>query len=200
MPFQLKIAGDGPLEEELTKQIESLKLEKSCQLLGPKSQTEIIELLGQSTLFALPCVTEADGGKDNLPTVIMEAMAASVACVSTRLAGVPEMIVENETGLLVEERDPEAFAGIMQKVLEDESLRERFAKAGETRANTIFDKEVTALSFLKFLAASGLVHFDPKLGITGAFTKQLLTQRIPRLFQFRSKPKEEEYRVSPIPK
>ena len=70
--------------------------------------------LAEAHLFVLACVPEAGGGSDNLPTVIMEAMACGVPVISTRLAGVPEMIDDGEDGHLVAPRDPAALAGAME--------------------------------------------------------------------------------------
>ena len=115
--FRCVIVGDGPLEDELQEMIRTSGVEDCVELAGPKSQDEIIAYLESAAVFALPCVTEADGGKDNLPTVIMEAMGARVPCVSTILAGVPEMVIDGETGRLVEERQVEDFAKAMAEVL-----------------------------------------------------------------------------------
>ena len=101
--FCCVIVGDGPMEDELRQLIQSNGVDDCVELAGPKSQDEIIASLEKAAVFALPCVTEKDGGKDNLPTVIMEAMGARVPCVSTILAGVPEMVIDGETGKLVEE-------------------------------------------------------------------------------------------------
>ena len=93
LPFQCRITGDGPLQDALAFQIQTAGLSGQITLTGPLSQPDIIQQLGQATVFALPCVTEADGGRDVLPTVLMEAMAAALPCVSTTLAGVPEMVL-----------------------------------------------------------------------------------------------------------
>ena len=103
----------------------------------------------------LPCVTEKNGGKDNLPTVIMEAMAAGLPCVSTRLAGVPEMVIEGETGLLVDERKPDDFAEAVMQLLDDQGMCERMGAAGEKRAREVFAQSVTAGSLKSCFASCG---------------------------------------------
>jgi colanic acid/amylovoran biosynthesis glycosyltransferase len=161
--FRCVIVGDGPMEEELTALIRSLNAADFITLAGPLAQSDIIGLLEKTAIFALPCVTEKDGGKDNLPTVLMEAMAARVACASTILAGVPEMVIDGVTGRLVPERQPDAFAGILEEMLASPDRTEAMGQAGEMHAARLFSKEVTARSLLGHLIARGNVRFDPAL-------------------------------------
>jgi colanic acid/amylovoran biosynthesis glycosyltransferase len=161
--FQCQIAGEGPLLDELQEQIQTLQLEGHVQLLGAQSQEQIKVSLGQAKIFALPCVTEKEGGKDNLPTVLMEAMAARLPCVSTRLAGVPEMVVSEVTGLLCEERQPEQFALLLQRLLRDPALAKSYGEAGLARARELFAQSVTARELLAYLIAYGDISYPPNL-------------------------------------
>ena len=90
--FVCEIIGEGPLEPALQAQIARDGLESCVKLVGPQTQSQIALRLSHATIFALPCTREEGGGMDNLPTVIMEAMAAGLPVVSTPLAGVPEMV------------------------------------------------------------------------------------------------------------
>jgi len=78
---------------------------------------------------------------DNLPTVIMEAMAAGLPVVSTQIGGIPEMVVENETGLVVPPNDPLALADAMERLLADPALAKKFGQAGRERAGQLFSIE-----------------------------------------------------------
>jgi glycosyltransferase involved in cell wall biosynthesis len=123
--------------------------------------TEIIRLLAEETqVFALACKTERDGGMDNLPTVLMEAMAASLPCVSTRLAGVPEMVVDGATGLLCDEKQPAAFADHLATLLQDPARCERMGAAGLTHARKHFAKEETTMHLLQAFAERASLRFD----------------------------------------
>ena len=153
--FHCVIVGDGPMQDELQAMIDELGAGELVSLAGPKSQVEIVEMLGEAQVFVLPCVTEKGGGKDNLPTVIMEAMAAGLPCVSTRLAGVPEMLIEEETGLLVDERRPDDFAGAVMELLGDPGRCARMGEAGERRAREVFAQSVTAGSLRAEFASCG---------------------------------------------
>ena len=147
--FRCRIVGEGPLEQELKAQITALDLHQHVQLTGPLGIDEIRRLLAEETqVFALACATEKDGGMDNLPTVLMEAMAASLPCVSTRLAGVPEMVLDGQTGFLVSERDPAALADRTGTLLDDEALCSQFGTAGLAHAERHFTRDATGKSLL----------------------------------------------------
>ena len=101
----------------------------------------------------MPSVPEADGGMDNLPTVIMEAMATGLPVISTGVGGIPEMVVDNETGFLVSPGNVVALAGAIEKVTNDTSLGQRFGKAGYERAQTLFSIEKNARALCALLGA-----------------------------------------------
>ena len=162
-PFQCKIVGEGPDEKSLADQIARLDLGDHVQLTGPKCFPEILALLQETTLFALACATEHDGGMDNLPTVIMEAMAAGIPCVSTRLAGVPEMVIEGSTGALTEERDPDAFAAAIARFLGDTAQLENCGKEGAAKAEELFDLEKNVPALFAAIAARGEIPEDASL-------------------------------------
>ncbi|MBA3962600.1 MAG: glycosyltransferase family 4 protein [Chthoniobacterales bacterium] len=139
--FHCEIIGEGPLEGTLRAEIETAGLTKSVVLTGPLPQSEVIRRLSRSAVFALPCVAEAGGGMDNLPTVIMEAMAAGLPVVSTALAGVPEMVLEGVTGLLIPERQPAALSEALARVLLQPELAHSLGAAGRERAAARFAVE-----------------------------------------------------------
>ncbi len=134
LAFRCEIIGEGPLEPALREQIAAAGLTSSVSLSGPLPQAEVIARLARSALFVLPCVAETGGGMDNLPTVVMEAMAAGLPVVSTAVAGVPEMVQENVTGLLVPEHQPVALADAMERFLRDSSFAISAGAAGRERA------------------------------------------------------------------
>ena len=89
----------------------------------------------------LPSVIDPEGGMDNLPTVIMEAMATGLPVVSTSIGGIPEMVVENETGFLVQPDDALALADAIEKVIDDRLLAQKLGQAGYERAQELFSIE-----------------------------------------------------------
>ena len=151
--FRCEIFGEGPLENQLRAQIEELGLQERVQLLGAKPQHDLREHLARANVFVMPSVAEAEGGMDNLPTVIMEAMAAGLPVVSTRIGGIPEMVVENETGFLVQPEDAMALVGAIEKVTNDRSLGQRLGQAGHERAQKLFSIEKNARDLCALLNA-----------------------------------------------
>ena len=139
--FRCEIIGEGPLEKELRRQIEDLDLRNHVKLLGPKAQHEIAEHLAMGTAFVLPSAIDTTGGMDNLPTVIMEAMATGLPVISTPVGGIPEMVVQDETGALVPAGDSSALASAIERVIMDLSLARHLGDNGHKRANELFSIE-----------------------------------------------------------
>jgi glycosyltransferase involved in cell wall biosynthesis len=139
--FRCEIIGEGPLDQELREQIAQLNLQACIALPGPKPQHEIRQRLAEATVFVLPSVVDPDGGMDNLPTVIMEAMAAGLPVVSTSVGGIPEMVIENETGFLVQPGDIAALADSIERLIDDIELARRFGERGFQRAQESFSIE-----------------------------------------------------------
>lgn len=141
--FECALVGGGPLEGELQAQIDAAQLGGVVKLLGPRPQTEVRRLLSEAQLFVLACVVEPNGGSDNLPTVIMEAMACGIPVVSTRVAGVPEMVGDDVDGLLTASNDPPGLALAMERILRDHTLAERLATRARQSAVEKFSVEKT---------------------------------------------------------
>lgn len=153
--FGCTIIGGGPLHEELQAQADRLGLHDLVRLTGPLPQEDVRRELSSATLFALPCTVEKDGGMDTLPTVIVEAMAAGLPVVSTRLAAVPEMVIHGESGLLVEPGQPGPLADAIAAVLGDPALAARFGQAGKTLAAGRFASRPTVAALKSLLDAAG---------------------------------------------
>ena len=137
--FYCEIIGEGP--NDLRTPIAELGLESHVSLAGPNTQREIIAKLAGATVLVLPSVVDPDGARDNLPTVIMEAMAAGLPVVSTSVGGIPEMVVYDETGLLVPPANPVALADALERVIVDPALARRLGEAGHKRAEQLFTIE-----------------------------------------------------------
>jgi glycosyltransferase involved in cell wall biosynthesis len=159
--FRCEIIGEGPLESALRRQIGELS--EIVRLAGPRTQPEIRRALAAASVFVLPCVKEQAGGMDVLPTVITEAMAASLPVVSTRLAGIPEMVVEGKTGFLVAPEDPVAVADAVQKLLANPAEARAMGSAGWQQAEALFSEDVTITQLLSLLES---VPPAPRAGTT----------------------------------
>jgi colanic acid/amylovoran biosynthesis glycosyltransferase len=158
--FRCEIIGEGPLESELRHQIASLGLADQVILAGPRTQPEIRRSLAAASVFVLPCVVEKSGGMDVLPTVITEAMAARLPVVSTRLAGIPEMVVEGRTGLLVPPGEAHAVADAVESLLANPAQARAMGAEGRRHAEAIFSESVTIPQLLALLDPAGLARTD----------------------------------------
>jgi colanic acid/amylovoran biosynthesis glycosyltransferase len=137
--FTCQIVGTGPQERELRAQIARLGLEGRVDLLGPRPQSELARHAQGAAVFAAPCVVGVDGNRDGLPTVLLEAMALGTPCVSTSITGIPEVINDGVTGLMVPQRDPAALAVAIESLLEDPDLRVRLAGRARRLVEAEFD-------------------------------------------------------------
>ena len=151
--FRCEIIGEGPLGEELRRQIDDMHLQNNVELIGAKPQTQLRGRLAAANVFVLPSVMDPDGGMDNLPTVIMEAMATGLPVVSTNIGGIPEMIIDNETGFLVEPGDTAAMADAIETVINDSSSAARLGQSGYERAGALFSIEKNVRELRALLGA-----------------------------------------------
>ena len=152
--FVCDIIGDGPLRETLQAKIEQLDLSSRVNLLGSLSQGAVLEKLQTADIFALASTTDAQGATDVFPTVILEAMASGRPVVSTRLAGIPELVVDGQTGMLAPPGDSNRLAHALEQLLRDPELRLCFGNAGRLRIEQHFRIEATVTPLMEMLERS----------------------------------------------
>lgn len=150
--FRCEIIGEGPLSVELQGRIDRHGLGKQVLLAGPKPQAEIAARLSRATVMVLPCRVDADGAMDNLPTVVMEAMASALPVVSTDVGGIAEMVRNGETGLLVSQNDPAATAEALSTLISNPELAQSFGRKARERAKEIFSIEKNVRALRKIFA------------------------------------------------
>ena len=123
-------------------------------LRGSLSQAAVFEKLQAADIFALASTTDAQGATDVFPTGILEAMASARPVVSTRLAGVPELVVDGQTGMLARPGESTALAHALEQFLRDPGLRLRFGNAGRQRIEQHFQIEQTVAPLMEMLERS----------------------------------------------
>ena len=156
LDFTCEIVGDGPLRESLRAKIDKLNLSSRVALLGSLSQGAIFEKLHATDIFVLASVVDPQGGSDVFPTVILEAMSAALPLVSTRLAGIPESVVHDKTGLLVPPGDTAALADALEQLIRDPARRLRYGQAGRARMEQHFEIKKTVVPLLQLLRRSSV--------------------------------------------
>lgn len=137
--FECHIVGTGELEMDLRSQIASAQLEDSVQLIGPRPQAQLREIIQSAAVFAAPCILGSDGNRDGLPTVLLEAMALGTPCVSTDVTGIPELVRDRQTGLLVSQGNPPALARALEELLSNENLGLTLAENARSLLEQEFD-------------------------------------------------------------
>jgi glycosyltransferase involved in cell wall biosynthesis len=175
LEFTCEIIGDGPLRGDLEARIRKLNLSDRVHLLGSLSQKAVLEKLRAADIFALASVTDAQGASDVFPTVIIEAMAAARPVVSTRLAGIPESVVDSETGLLVPPEDTMALAEALSRLIEDVKLRLHYGRAGRARIEQHFQIKDTVAPLIGLLQKTSAAP-QPKAAHRGAATAKASNQ------------------------
>jgi glycosyltransferase involved in cell wall biosynthesis len=151
IPFHCEIIGDGPLREQLQRHIAEMRLADRITLAGALPQDCVLEKLQRCHIFALASTTDDNGASDIFPTVILEAMASARPVVSTTLAGIPESVVDKETGLLVPPGESGFFADALETLCRDGELRARYGAAGRARVEKHFQVETTVQPLLDLL-------------------------------------------------
>lgn len=137
--FELHFVGDGPEREDLERLASGLGLRDVVVFHGRMTQEELRPLYEQARVFAIASIVTADGDRDGIPNVLLEALAMGVPTVATNTGGIPELIEHEETGLLAKPGDPVDLSEQLERILYDEDLRERVRKAGRERVALDFD-------------------------------------------------------------
>lgn len=148
--WKLIIGGDGPLRPVLEKRIEELNLTEKIDLIGYIDHNDLNHLFNLYDVFVLPCVVTEDGDRDGIPNVLIEAMAAGMPVISTPVAGIPELIKNGHTGILVPSKDAKSLAQAMYTLLVNKERAEAMAQKGRQHVIENFNIHHTAerLNFL----------------------------------------------------
>ena len=147
--FECQIVGEGSLRGELEAQIRQLGLENDVTLCGALPHQAVIDKYKQATLFALPCVVQADGERDGIPNVILEALAMELPVVSTRHSGIPEVIEDGENGLLVPPEEEMPLADALARLLDNPDLCLKLGSKGRATIMESFSVESNVEKLLK---------------------------------------------------
>jgi glycosyltransferase involved in cell wall biosynthesis len=132
----LEIAGDGPEKDELEKLCISLKVQNSVRFCGVVSHAELADFYSKASVVVLPSVVA-----ENCPLVVLEAMASGRAVIGSRIGGIPDLVLENETGLLFNPRDTNELSEKIINLLLDPERAERMGRLGRKRVEKEFSPE-----------------------------------------------------------
>lgn len=138
LAYEADLVGYGELLPALQGQAAELGL-TSLTFTGALQQEGIRDLMNRADVFVLPCVQAPDGDIDGIPVVLMEAMAAGCPVISTAVSGIPELVRDDETGLVVPPHDHEALATAMKRLIDDPDLAPRISGAGRRHVEAEFN-------------------------------------------------------------
>jgi colanic acid/amylovoran biosynthesis glycosyltransferase len=137
---KFKIAGEGPMKEDLEALIAELHLETAVELSGFLSQSGLAALYGSSHVFLHPSEMPPDQNQEGVPNSMLEAMATGLPVLATTHGGIPEAVTHERTGLLVEERDVEALFRSMCRLAEEPDLFRQLGRAASRAVREEFEQ------------------------------------------------------------
>jgi colanic acid/amylovoran biosynthesis glycosyltransferase len=142
--FACRIVGDGPERAKLHAQLEQAGLVGIVELAGPRPQQDVFTAMREAALLAAPCIVSEDGNRDGLPTVLLEAMACGLPCISTDVTGIPELVRDDDTGLCVAQGDPDSLADGIARLLTQPALRAGLSRKARALVEDEFDIRINA--------------------------------------------------------
>jgi glycosyltransferase involved in cell wall biosynthesis len=147
----LTVAGDGPLMPDIEREVDRLGIREHICLPGRVSHDQVVDLLASSHIYVQHSVTAPCGDMEGLPVSITEALAVGLPVVSTRHSGIPEVIHDGETGLLVEEGDVNGMAEKMADLARHTDTWRRYSSAGRELLEKDFAMPVVMDDFCRLL-------------------------------------------------
>jgi glycosyltransferase involved in cell wall biosynthesis len=172
--FRCRIIGAGVLRDRLEALIRSERLEGLVTLEGALDQEDVLGWYRQASVVAAPCIVTSDGDRDGIPNALVEAAACGVPIVSTPVSGIPELIDDRRTGLLVPPRNPAALAAAIEELFDDPALRDLLRVNARARVEAELDLRRNAREIGRELLAVMSAE-----DVRGAVAKGAETQRHP---------------------
>ena len=149
---RLDVVGEGPLRAALERQARRLGVD--ARFRGALPQEDLLSVYRRAAVFCLPCVVAASGDRDSVPTSVLEAMALGVPVITTAVAGLAEVVLDERTGLVVPEHDPEALAEALERLLADGALAARLTSEARRHVEQRFNLERSVADLRALFAGS----------------------------------------------
>jgi predicted glycosyltransferase/glycosyltransferase involved in cell wall biosynthesis len=154
VPFSLRIVGDGPLREPLSRLIRDYGLADRVELCGTRTHAQLPSEYAAADLVVVPSVIDGRGDRDGLPNVVLEAMASTRPVVASDVADLGSAVIDGRTGLLVPPGDPTALAAALDSLLHRAELRRALGAEGRRRVETEFELGRSTERFVTALEAA----------------------------------------------
>jgi colanic acid/amylovoran/stewartan biosynthesis glycosyltransferase WcaL/AmsK/CpsK len=157
VPVRYDIVGGGPLAERLETLVRELGLGGIVGLHGARDSAYVRALLDRAHLFVLASAEAADGDREGTPLALMEAQACGLPVVSTIHAGIPEVVLDGRTGLLVPENEPQALARAIRELIQDPGSWPALGECGRAHVRRVFDTAPCTTELLDVYARAASV-------------------------------------------
>jgi ABC-type multidrug transport system fused ATPase/permease subunit/glycosyltransferase involved in cell wall biosynthesis len=178
--FETLIVGEsGEHETEMRNRIARHRLEGHVQLVGARTQPQLLREYRRATAFCLPCRVLENGDRDGIPNVLMEAMSCGLPVVTTDISGIPELIRNGVNGLLVPPDDPAAIAEALHGLFRDRLLAESLGSEAVKTIRENFDGERTTKGLESLFAETKIHHRSVLTRLVNAFGRDLWEHRGP---------------------
>lgn len=152
--FVCDLVGEGPLRREMEQRIARLDLGDRVRVLGGRPRPEVIRMFRAADVAVLASQPTREGKREGIPVVLMEAMASGLPVVSSILSGIPELVDQESTGLLVPPADAVALADALERLARDPALRQRMGAAGRAKVAREFDLRANTTALLDLFVAT----------------------------------------------
>ena len=162
LDLRCHLVGSGPDEAALRAQVAAAGLEGRVLLDGRRTIEQVTALLQRADALAAPSVPTAEGKREGIPTVLMEAMSSAVPVVASDLSGIPELVEDGRSGLLVPPGDTRALADALRRLADDPALAARLARAGRAVVEADFDVHRSAERLVELFAGRPPVPDAPE--------------------------------------
>ena len=152
LDFVCDLIGDGPVRAQVAKQIADLNLQDRIIIHGSRKRMEVAQMMAAADVKVLASVPTAEGKREGVPVVLMEAMASGLPVVSSQLSGIPELVENGRTGILVQPGDVNALALTLQKLHADPALRLKMGRAGREKVLREFNLKLNVAELAKLFS------------------------------------------------
>lgn len=166
-PFRVEIVGFGPEEPALRRLAAELGIAERVEFAGRVADGELASRYARADVFVLPATVDERGDTEGLGVVLLEALAQGVPVVATRLGGIPDVVLDGETGLLVEDGDVGALARAVERLLADPRLATRLAEAGARHVQERFSVEGVAAQLARLYRDAAAGAAEPNARVAG---------------------------------
>lgn len=139
--FHLDFVGDGSSFNRLKRLCQSLELDSHVTFHGFQPYDKIPEFYQKADIFIMPSVIHSSGDRDGIPTVLMESLLCQVPVITTPVSGIPELIENEITGILVPQKDPTAIAEAITRLITEKEHARIMAKNGKLKVLELFNPQ-----------------------------------------------------------